>query len=208
MDFSEDFGAGSRTVVFAFATCVNDTFGDMPRYEFGRLLHDLRLDHVLFRSPLDEWYQNGVAGIGDIEEVVSYMRRIGANYSRSVSVGTSSGSYAALLFGHLTPTSEVIAISPVTGVGEDAMQDFSPDWHHRLVHDHSRIRIRDLKEVYKAGTAARVQLFVSDGSAAEIDLGMAERLGVGTITKIPGYTHAGLARGMRDQGLLSSLLRG
>ena len=205
IDYEEHL-KGSLTVVFAFASARGD-YGDVPRYEFSGTLARMGVDHVLMKDEIEGYYQDGVRGIGGIDDVVDYMRRIAARYDRTIAFGLSSGAYGALMFGQLAPTHEVIAVSPVSGLGPDVHPDFDPAWHYRVYHAPEKRPIRDLKAIYAGGPRARVRAFVSDGTGCELDEVMARRIGIEDVTVIPGADHAGLGRRMRDMGLLAELIR-
>lgn len=202
-DFEEHL-APSPTLVFAFSSSRGD-YGDLPRYEFGASLREMGLAYVLLRDSTEGWWQRGVAGIGDIDDVAAYMRRIMQIYPRSVALGLSSGAYAALLFGQRAPTHEVLALSPVTGQGGSVYPDFHPMHHHR-VRDEPGRPVIDIKDEYRDGPRARVRVFVGDQPGTDLDRQMALRAGLTDVTLVPGSDHAGLARAMRDRGMLRELL--
>jgi hypothetical protein len=198
IDFEERLHAGNSTCIAAFAA------GTQHVFQFGRLLSALQLPHVLFRDSATRWYQHGIKGIGDRQAVADYLRDLARRY-RVKTAGVSSGAYAALLYGQLAGVEEIIAISPVTtGTATD---DIDPKWHHRVAPaPHDPFTIDDLLPLFKGGCTSNIKAFVSDGPGTELDIHMARRLGVEP-TLIPGYSHADLARNMRDTGLLATLLR-
>lgn len=198
MDFQEHLCPGP-TCVLAFASGAG-------RFEWGGFLGRLGVPHVLFRDTTDHWYLRGVIGLGDRYEVVVYIRRLILERKRVVTLGLSSGSYAALLYGHLARAAEAIAISPITGKGTAVFDDFEPQWRHRIEHGPEHPEVLDLKPLFKLWQLP-VRAFVSDGAGTELDRGMAERLGPGVeITRVPGYSHAGLAKALCIDGTLARLL--
>lgn len=88
-----------------------------PVFEFARSLDALGLRQVLVRDPYRLWYHRGVPGVGnDIGEVRECLAQIVAAVRprRTVTLGTSAGGYAAILFGLLLDADEVLAFAPQT----------------------------------------------------------------------------------------------
>ncbi|AKP00204.1 Tetratricopeptide repeat protein (plasmid) [Marinovum algicola DG 898] len=71
--------------------------------------------HKLYlRVPINDWYQQGVPGLGaDPEETYASIRRLieGTGAEKVYTIGSSMGAYGALLFGHELDAS-VLAFSP------------------------------------------------------------------------------------------------
>lgn len=201
-DFEEHL-TGSQICVLAFAS-------GGQRFEWGGTLSRLNLSHILFRDSTDRWYQRGVAGIGGAAAVVAYITILARTHARIVALGLSSGSYAALMYGLLGGADEVIAISPITGKGEDVFPDFGPEWHHRVEHGPEHPFVPDLKALFLSPSLVppKIRAFVSDGEGTELDCGMATRIRIKDVTTVPGHSHSGLARAMRDNGMIENLLRG
>lgn len=199
IDVEERFlESASSICIIAFAS------GNQREFNFGRVLANLRLPHVLIRDSATRWYQQGVAGLGNLATVVDYLCAIRRQFYLKT-VGLSSGAYAALLYGQLAEADEIIAISPMTGTETD---DLDPQWHYRVKPDPDEKdppQIDDLRKFFVNGSRCKIKAFVSDGEGTELDAHMARRIGVNPIL-IPGYSHAGLAKGMRDCGLLARLL--
>jgi hypothetical protein len=203
-DFEEHL-EGNGPLVFAFAS---ENHGG-PFFEWGNFLQRLGVPHVLIRDSSDRWYSGGIAGLGDQKTVARYMRLLALNHETSIALGLSKGAYASLKFGKLAPVSRIIAMSPVTGVGDTAYPDFAPHWHHRIVPS-SEFNIEDLKPLYENGPRPEIKIFIGDGDGTELDRTMAERLGIRDITLVSGYDHGGqnsVAKAMRDNGMLEGLIR-
>jgi hypothetical protein len=70
---------------------------------------------VLYLRNRIGWYLGGLNGIGkNMTHTIAFLRKQIANYDKVLSVGTSAGGYASLLFGSLLKVNEVIAINPQT----------------------------------------------------------------------------------------------
>lgn len=188
MDFEEHLHGGRRVVV-AFAG------GPQNVYQFGRLLARLGTPHVLMRDSTQKLHQHGVAGIGDFLQTATYIARLRRQYGMVTTVGVSSGSYSALLYGQMIGVDEVVAVSPLSTRTE--VDDFDPRWHSQIV-DPNQADAPDLRHFFRNGPIPHVRAYVSDGEATELDRQMATRIGITDITLVPGYSHSQLARGMRD----------
>lgn len=193
----EHFNGNDRLVV-AFSSRPN-------RFEWGGTLFRLGVDHVLMADETEQWWRFGVSPIGDIWDVVSYIERLMCRYRTTKTLGLSSGSYAALLYGHLAVVDACVAVSPITGKGDAVKDDFAPEWHHRIEHGPEHPSVVDLKTVFRGAPFCDVVAFVSDGPSTELDERMCNRIGVFP-KKVPGHSHAGLARALRDSGELGAAL--
>jgi pimeloyl-ACP methyl ester carboxylesterase len=200
----------SRTCVIAFAAGQGDFSEHIPQYEFGNTLRRQGLSYVLMRDRSERWYQDGVSGLGGLSDTLDYVRKLALQFN-VITIGVSSGAYGALLYGLMAGgVKQIIAISPITGRGEDVYPEFDPKWHPRLYHPPNIPPVMDLKPWFMQfcnRADARTKAFVSDGDGTELDRQMAERIGITDITFIPGHSHAGLARHMRDTGLFDELLK-
>ncbi len=176
---------------------------DVPDYEFSNSLAALGCSFVLMRDTPDRWYTQGIEGIGDNQDVATYIHRLRIRYKKVMTTGVSFGAYGALMYGVLGEVREIVAISPLTVIGAAAEAELEPKWHHRIASDKSL----DLKPLFINGYIPNVKIFVSDGEGAELDLWMAKRLGTNPVTMIRGHSHGGLARYMRDNGFFEELFR-
>lgn len=198
----------------AFASGGGDFSGDLPHFEFGRHLQSLNLAHVLLRDSTGFSHQYGVHGIGDRATVVKYIINMSSRYERLVLIGLSVGALAALMYGQLaaekldTHTTEIIALSPYTSLGNDPRVVFGGSgWQERCPWPSVSIPLMiDLARLYKNGPLLHVRAFISNGENTDQDRWHAERIGITDITLVPGTSHAGLGRLMRDNGMLANLL--
>ena len=194
-DFEEHLEPYWPGCVVAFAS------GDSQRFEWGATLRRWRARHVLIRDASERWYLDGVSGLGDLHATALYLVALRRRYGKVTTLGLSSGSYAALLYGALACLDTVVAVSPITGKGAATFGDFDPCWHHRLEHGPEHPPVMDLATLYLGSKRLpSVRAFVSDGEGTELDEGMMLRLGVARdrITTVPGYSHSALARALRD----------
>lgn len=193
--------APSRTLVVAFSS--------QPKaVEWGGFLNRLKVRYILVSDDKDEYYQNGIGGLGGHKDVIDWLNRIDSHFHKVIYLGLSAGSYAALYYNLYTKPHKVIAISPVTGAGP--LPDFSPHWYERL-NGRPHLLVTDLKPLYEAikedrSIISRVNTIVSDGEGTELDIEMSTRIGVmPTLTR--GYSHSSLARELATNGYLESLIK-
>lgn len=194
-DFEEHLYADSGLLVVTFAG------GDQLQYQFARSLEAFRTSHVLMRDTTQMYHAVGVLGIGDRQDVLLYLRSFLHRGYTLRFVGVSSGAYAALLYGQLTPAHELVVFSALSGRDVD---DFPPQWHGAI--GPRPDYMDDLRQHFRHGPIAKATAFISDGDSTECDRQMAARVGITDIRVIPGYAHKDLARGMRDMGMLRELL--
>jgi hypothetical protein len=188
---------GTGPLIVAFAS------EDMKQFQWGRALSRLGVPHVLVRDSLRRWYQDGAFPHAGRDTLVSYIRGFRLRGHRVITLGASAGAYGALMYGKLAEVDRIIAVSPVTGIyGED----FPERWRHRFVRSPGDPEVEDLRGLFAQGSWVETAAYATDGPDCELDGYMADRIGVPTVV-IPGYDHATLARGMRDNGTIERLLR-
>lgn len=106
----------SNHLIVSFGSQIK-SFGKMPPFEFLRFLnkHYPTYDKHFYIDMHQNWYQNGIQGItSSIEETVIYLKNEISKYHTVTFIGTSSGGYAAILFGSLLFVDKVIAFYPQT----------------------------------------------------------------------------------------------
>ena len=94
-----------------------------PLFEFKNfLLKNIDCHVILIRDSKQSWYHNGINGFGDnINELKNNIKEIikKINYSIIITIGSSMGGYAALLFGNLLNVNGIIAFCPQTFIDKD-----------------------------------------------------------------------------------------
>lgn len=107
----------SKKLIVAFGGQVLK-MGGIPPFEFLNYLTKLyteQVDLIFYVDLYQVWYHKGLQGItNNIPETSEYLKKIVVNYEQVVFMGTSSGGYAAILFGSLCNVSNVIAFKPQT----------------------------------------------------------------------------------------------
>lgn len=200
-----------HTCVVAFASGGGDFSEGVPHFEFGRSLAAMNLSYVLFRDSTHCNCHHGVKEIGDRNAVAWFVKSLKQRYPRIVTLGLSSGSYGALLYGQLAEVDECIALSPYTLFPphpETGEYWCPPDLTQWDLPSPPPPGEYDLERFFPNGPIPRTRTFLSDGDGTGLDRNMAERIGIWDITLVPGTSHAGLGKLMRDNGMLKHLLAG
>jgi len=99
----------------------------MPPAEFMRTFLNKKVNIIFLKDFKQCWYQKGLLGLTqDVSETISYLRREIMNVSpkKIISLGTSSGGFASILFGVLLDIQEVLAFSPQTYITKQVFQKF------------------------------------------------------------------------------------
>jgi len=111
--------SGSKNLIVCFGGMAL-VFGKILPFEFLRYLSSIYpdvCDLLFFIDKNQCWYHKGIQGItSDIDETVCYLNDIikKGNYEKVIFMGTSSGGYAAILFGSLCNVHNVISFIPQT----------------------------------------------------------------------------------------------
>jgi hypothetical protein len=116
------------------------------------------------------------------------------------------------MYAQMTRVNEVIALSPFTSLGDDPDVVFGgAGWRERCPFDIDVSLLTDIKPLFRTTLfeykpRCCVRAFISDGEGTEHDRWMAERIGITDITLIPGTSHSGLGKKMRDEGIIRRLI--
>jgi pimeloyl-ACP methyl ester carboxylesterase len=109
----------SETAVLAFSP-VSSKKNRFHFFPLSRLMPDVSI--LLVRDPANHWYNAGLPGAGDtVEEIAERIRAeldaLGAR--RVVTLGSSMGGYAAILFGCMLAAQQVVSLTPQTFLDPD-----------------------------------------------------------------------------------------
>lgn len=206
MDNVKECLSSRNTCVLAFGSNNAHELGTLPHFDFVNFLNSLEVDYVLLRDPELFWYQKGIPDIGSVPEVVNYVKNLVSKYDRVITLGVSMGGFAALLFGYMAGVIKIIAISPQTFTGSRVLSEFSDGQPSHFGDLHVTGDFCDIRDHENSQTEAIC--YVSDKDGTKYDLRYAQRLKHPKIVLIPGQSHAGLAKYMRDTGLLREILIG
>jgi len=202
---------GSPVLVVAFGGLAN-SIGAMPPFEFLRMLRSPEVDKLFVRDLRQSWYQRGVEGCStDVATTAQWLRAMVETrpYQRVVTLGTSAGGFAALLFGAMLEVDHVLAFGPQTFLGPtQRARHADARWLGITFRMH--VGVRKSKKVLDVAPPMRktngTQYEVHVG-ANHLDLVHARHL-VG-INHTSVHSHAGghnVAKVLREQGTLSGIL--
>lgn len=107
---------GARRLVVGFSS-MNTPPG---RFRFYSALASPENDALLFNTPQNDWYVNGVpldANPPSFGQTMAFIRGIAASYDEVVFTGGSMGGYAALLYGSHLDGAHIVAMGPETYPG-------------------------------------------------------------------------------------------
>ena len=173
---------GSNALVVAF-TSFGDAPGRPPRsFEWCDLLAGLPCGRLYLRDTSQLWFQHGALGAGTTpEELTSFIVTV-AKGRPILTLGSSMGGFAALLYGALAGARSVLAVSPQTSIHPATR----PVTEHRYLEvmdaAHAEGPFPDVLPLYLAGGGARGARLLY-GADVSIDRRHAERL-----LGVPGVT--------------------
>lgn len=203
-------GGSSPVVLVSFAGWAGGHAG-VSAPEFSRTVEGLPADVVFLRDPYDCAYLDGVPGAGgSIAEVAAWLRGLCARKGarRVVTMGNSTGGWAAILFGILIGADDVQAFAPKTRMC--GTEDFhEPDRFPRVAQS---IRgdgdLLDLREVLARQGTAKTRISIHYPRHDPVDARHARHF-----EGLPGvrlfeyrFQQHTLARALRDAGVLRPIL--
>ena len=186
-----------------------------PPFEFLRLTEHLNVSRVFVRDLEQCWYQRGLKGLGtNVLDTAGGLSKLVSNCSptRTVFVGTSSGGFAAAMFGSLLGADEVIAISPQTTIRRiHRLRLGDRRWKLQI----RKARASCIDPVHLDLVAMRNEgpyyppLSIHYGRADRLDAAHAARLnGLESVNLVAHDGGHGVARVLRDSQELTAILLG
>lgn len=182
--------------------------GTVPPFAFHHAVLEHDVKGIFVRDHYQVWFHRGAVGAGeDVEGLADYLREVTADAERVVTIGSSGGAYAALLFGALLDC-EAHAFSPMTHV--------EPDWV-REHGDHRQLKqLKDLETCLNVQYADLVPLLEPSTAPAHVYLAehhAIDNMHVNRIAHLDQVTierfdfeEHGFVRELRDRGWLRELL--
>lgn len=130
----EDMKSDSRTLLISFGGMTGQM--DMPPFEFQRVTEEIPVKRLFVRDLRQAWYHEGVPGLGStLVETIEALRNRVAQYDvdRVVTMGSSMGGYAALVFGTQLQADAVLSFGPQTVLDVPALLEAGDErWVERL----------------------------------------------------------------------------
>lgn len=119
--------SSSQVRVIAFGSMGNN-FGVQPR-QFFKTFQERDAEVLFVKDYRQCWYQRGLIGVTkDVPSTAEYLRTLlNGDMRPVVTVGASSGGFAALLFGAMLGARRVVAFSPQTMVNPAVVAKFRTD---------------------------------------------------------------------------------
>lgn len=134
VEFISEVSWPGAPLLVAFAG-VGGAFG-FPVFEFYTMLADVPVNKLFVRDLRRAWYHLGVPGLGrDLGEIAVAIRRRAeeAGASRLVTLGVSSGAYAALALGAIAGADGALAFSPQSFIDPVRRRRHGDDRWHEMV---------------------------------------------------------------------------
>ncbi|MHB8234605.1 MAG: hypothetical protein ACYDHT_08125 [Solirubrobacteraceae bacterium] len=192
---------------------------DVPPFEFLSVTGDFPVKRMFVRDLHQAWYHRGIPRqhAKTLEAVADRLRTVIEPHGvrRLVTIGNSSGGYAALVFGALLEADTVLAFAPQTTLDPDAMLalgDRRWEAHLRGLLASGRMDERwlDLRSALPAVLQERTRAQIYFNERLEVDRLHAERLaGVPGVRLFRFGHNTGhyLVNTLRDNGSLETALR-
>jgi len=179
-----DFDSDSPVLAIAFGGLAMRV-GMIPPFEFFNIMSSSApVKKIFVRDHHQAWYHRGVRGVAaDIDGVRDALQRTidELHPDRVVTLGTSAGGYAALLFGRLLEVSEAHAFSPQTFIDPVLRERYGDRrWAKPLAalmaSGRYQSRYGDLAELFEVTPCERTRFVIHHGRGDELGSVHAQRL--------------------------------
>lgn len=199
-----DHDKNKKPIIIAFGGIAGQIH--QPLFEFKRFMQSQLDCHFIYLKDMKQsWYQKGVVGLGeDIPQVAQKLRDIlkDINHTKVITIGSSMGGYASLLFGHLIGADHMLAFGPQTFICEKLMEKHGD---HRLDAPLSAMRA-SCQPIYTDLAKLHIdkeKAYILYGTCDSHDNIHAEHMNV-RITALPG--DHGVVKRLRDNGTLLKII--
>jgi hypothetical protein len=117
MNIEKHINKDNKILFITFGGLANQL--SMPQFEFRNFLTNnfKSIDFVFIKDPGQFWYFNGIPGLGNnIHEVSEYLKNMidEIKPEKVITLGTSAGGFASILFGNLIGADHLISFNPQT----------------------------------------------------------------------------------------------
>jgi hypothetical protein len=212
-----DLEPDSRALLIAFGS-LPARAEDFALFEFSRSASSLGVKAAFVRDPHRCWYQRGIESTpSGVDNACARLAQLiaDAGVERTVTVGSSAGGYAALLFGHLLEVDEVLAFAPQTFLDPALRHRHGEDrhlWAYKPLLESGALdpRYADLRPVLAQGEGNRRTSFhIHYARITPLDRAHASHLGDLDRVTLHAHEWGGhhVVRGLRHRGILQELLR-
>jgi hypothetical protein len=207
----------SQTLLIAFGGLRGRV--DVPPFEFLGVTGDFPVKRMFVRDLYQAWYHRGVPRqrAKTLVSVADRLREMIAPHhvERLVTIGNSSGGYAALVFGALLGADTALAFAPQTTLDPDAMASLGDrrwEGHLSALRDAGRMDADwiDLRTALPRALDGQTRLHVYFNERLAVDRLHAERLRDVDGVRLFRFGHGSghyLVNTLRDNGSLEHTLR-
>ena len=106
-------GQGAKKLIVGFAS--NEHHGFERKSSLMKLKYERNDFDVLYLRNSGKWYLGGLSGIGKtINHTIAFLKKEFSKYDDVITIGSSAGGYASILFGSECSANTVIAYIPQT----------------------------------------------------------------------------------------------
>lgn len=213
-----DLSPTSETLVIIFSG-LQGKFGGIPAFEFLQMTSNYPIKRIFLRDRKRVWYHEGIPELGNsIDAVADSLRAIIAEQQvqRVVTLGTSAGGYAALLFGYLLNVDRVVAFGPQTALSLFArLRSGDFRFSKRVRQNYRKLydspgynrHYADLSKLFRT-RSVKTKFEIYYSTAYRVDRGHALRMKQFKNVTLHGYPKGGhgIAKHFRNTGRLKPIL--
>jgi pimeloyl-ACP methyl ester carboxylesterase len=222
---SIDMDSDSRTLLVAFGGMHRDM--GMPPFEFFAVTREIPSKRLFVRDLRRAWYHKGIEGHGEtITAAADSLKELIAQHEvdRLITVGSSAGGYAALVFGALLGADKALSFGPQTvidpatiaAIGDHRWDGELAELQAAGVLDANWTDLRYALPRARSGETAETsyEIYFSHNNTRPNtgpgrDRAHAERLRGVEGVRLYRFGHGGhmIARSLRENGALDKILR-
>jgi len=209
-DYLVDCDKSLKPLIITFGgICGNIS---QPLFEFKTFLQkNIDCHFIYMRDSNQSWYHNGVLGLGDtIDELKQNIIKIieTINYSKIITIGSSMGGFASLLFGRFINVDGIISFSPQTFIDKCNRSIYNDSrWTNQIKKLYSNVDEvhGDLLKLDFDG----IKVYIIYGNKDELDKIHSERMRIKKNIIVSSYDgNHNVVRTLRDDGTLVKIING
>lgn len=205
----------SKPVIIAFAGLAQQL--SEPVFEFKNFFHKhFDCNFVFCKDVSLSWYFTGIRNYSSrIDDTVEKLKTFinEHRFKKVITLGTSAGGFAALLFGNLIGADEIISFCPQTFIDHENIKHYGENrWLENMLKVESKACPNELKYLDLSNLpqpkARRVTVLL--GMLEEKDYAHAERIKKWAnvnVVEIPNANHYNMMKVLRNTGKLLKILQ-
>lgn len=203
-------GWGTKRLLVIFSSYQPDWAAVKRPNGFDFLNSAIRVstDALMIRDTRNLWYHGGVEGLGtDPLQMADAIEKFTSQYSEVVTLGSSMGGYAALLFGHLLGADKTIAVVPQIRIGTTAAKSIGDGrWVGEFANIDAVARYKGLLSLDYLPISGNLIYGEADQEDKNHLATLSRHCSVNAIT-LPDQDHNGAAIAFLKGGMLDDLLK-